>query len=153
VAASHLTLEERVRFETLLADLSAQFVNLDADLIDGAIEDALRRLGELLDVDRGAVTQLADDEHTLVFTQFWSRTGETAPYLQVDAGQVFPYGLSVLMRREVYRFSRLDELPADSPDRVLRGRGNHVVVGGSPDRGPPGGRLGGLHHPRRAAMG
>jgi hypothetical protein len=36
-------LEERLRFETVVADLSAQFVNLDSDLIDGAIQDAQRR--------------------------------------------------------------------------------------------------------------
>ena len=118
VTPSHLTLEERVQFETLVADLSAQFVNLDADLVDSAIDDALRRLGELLDVDRGAVTQLADDEHTLVFTHFWSRTGEPAPHPMVDAGLVFPYGLTRLRSRDVYSFSTLDELPAGVPDRA-----------------------------------
>ena len=31
-------LEERLRFETLLADISARFVNLPADQFDGKIE-------------------------------------------------------------------------------------------------------------------
>lgn len=34
----------RLRFERLIADLSAQFVDLDSDLIDGAIQDAQQRL-------------------------------------------------------------------------------------------------------------
>jgi len=33
-------LEERLRFETLLAEISARFVHLSADRIDGEIEDA-----------------------------------------------------------------------------------------------------------------
>ena len=34
------TLEERLRFEALLVDLSTGFVALPADQVDGAIEDA-----------------------------------------------------------------------------------------------------------------
>ena len=37
-------LEERLKFETLLAEISAHFVNLPADQIDGEIEDAQRRI-------------------------------------------------------------------------------------------------------------
>ncbi|MGA8280712.1 MAG: hypothetical protein WB853_07460, partial [Desulfobacterales bacterium] len=50
-------LEERLRFETLLAEISACFVNLPADQIDGAIEDAQRRICGLLDLDRSVLWQ------------------------------------------------------------------------------------------------
>jgi hypothetical protein len=46
--------EELLQFERLLADLSARFINLPAAEIDGAITDALRRIIELLGMDRGA---------------------------------------------------------------------------------------------------
>jgi formate hydrogenlyase transcriptional activator len=55
-------LEERLRFETLLADLSAHFVNLPADRIDGEINDAQRRICELLDIDRSTLWQIAEQE-------------------------------------------------------------------------------------------
>ena len=48
-------LEERLRFETLLAEISACFVNLPAGQIDGTIEDARRRICELLDLDRSVL--------------------------------------------------------------------------------------------------
>jgi hypothetical protein len=44
-------LEERLRFETLIADLSSKFINLPAGEVDREIEDAQRRLCELLDID------------------------------------------------------------------------------------------------------
>ena len=43
-------LKERLIFEELLSDLSARFVNLPADQVDGEIENAQRRVCELLDL-------------------------------------------------------------------------------------------------------
>ena len=37
-------LEERLRFETLIADLSSKFINLPAGEVDREIEDAQRRV-------------------------------------------------------------------------------------------------------------
>ena len=47
------TLQHRLQFEALVADLSARFVNLPTDKVDGAIEDAQRQIVETLDLDRG----------------------------------------------------------------------------------------------------
>jgi formate hydrogenlyase transcriptional activator len=124
-----LTPEARVQFEELIADLSAQFVNLDATLVDRAVEDALKRLGEQLDVDRGILAQLADAGHGLIVTHHWARAAEPSPYLKVDAGQVMPFGLARLMRGDVHSFSSLDELPEDAPDRqFLAQRGTKSAV-------------------------
>jgi hypothetical protein len=38
--------EERLRFETLLSDISARFINLPASQVDTAIEDAQRKACE-----------------------------------------------------------------------------------------------------------
>ncbi len=54
----HTELEERLRFETLLAETSSRFVNLPADQIDGEIEDAQRRICEFLTLDRSALGQV-----------------------------------------------------------------------------------------------
>jgi len=48
-------LEERLRFETLLAEISAHFVNLPADRLDSEIEGAQRRILEILDLDRSSL--------------------------------------------------------------------------------------------------
>ena len=41
-------LEERLRFETLIADLSSKFINVPAGEVDREIEDAQRRVCEFL---------------------------------------------------------------------------------------------------------
>jgi len=51
-------LEERLRFETLLAETSARFVNLPADRIDSEIEDAQRRICEFLNLARSSLGQV-----------------------------------------------------------------------------------------------
>jgi formate hydrogenlyase transcriptional activator len=114
-------LQSRVRFEALLADLSSEFVNLPPALVDGAIQDALRRLVEALDVDRGVLTELSDDNNTLDFTHYWSRTS-LEPFVRLNASELYPYGLSVIMKGEVHCFSSLAELPPDAADRDALGR-------------------------------
>jgi hypothetical protein len=48
-------LQERLRFETLIADLSSKFVNLPACDVDREIMDAQRRICEVLDLDFAAL--------------------------------------------------------------------------------------------------
>ena len=55
-------LEERLKFETLLAELSARFVNLPSDRIDSEIEDAQHRICEFLDLDRSTLWQVPEGE-------------------------------------------------------------------------------------------
>ena len=45
-------LEERLRFESLLSDVSARFVRVPADRLDGEIENALKAVLEFFQVDR-----------------------------------------------------------------------------------------------------
>ena len=111
------TLEQRLEFETLIADLLARFVSVGAQQLDVAIRETVRRLGEFLDADRGAVAQLDDTRRTLVFSHFWSRTGAPPVSPMLDAALLMPYGLSKLLRGEMHAFSSVSELPPDAADR------------------------------------
>src|SRR6516165_7822942 len=62
-------------FETLLADLSATFVNLPANGVDSQIESALERLVTYLGVDRGGLAQLQPDQKRLAITHSYHRPG------------------------------------------------------------------------------
>src|SRR3954471_5321475 len=61
-------LEERLRFERLLADLSADFVNVAADLFDAQIERALERLVDFLGVERSSFGQISEDHSAILVT-------------------------------------------------------------------------------------
>jgi hypothetical protein len=81
-------LEERLKFETLLAEISAHFVNLPADRIDGEIEDAQRRICELLDLDRSTLWQVCEGEPgTLLLTHLHQPPGSLRPPRRTENGQ------------------------------------------------------------------
>lgn len=67
-------LEERIRFETLLADLSARFVGLPAEALDREIEDAQRRICETLGLDRSTLGQPSKTGEPQ-FTHSWAVPG------------------------------------------------------------------------------
>ena len=53
---------ERLRFETLLGDLAAGFINLEPEQVEQAIEDCLHHIVEALGVDRSTLAQLSRDD-------------------------------------------------------------------------------------------
>jgi hypothetical protein len=55
------SVDELLRFERLLSELSASFINLPAARIDAVIESGLRRIVETLDIDRSTLTRLSPD--------------------------------------------------------------------------------------------
>jgi transcriptional regulator with GAF, ATPase, and Fis domain len=110
-------LEERVRFEQLIGDLSSHFVSLAPDEVDAAIEDAQRRVVEALDLDRSSLFQL-DAEGSLCFTHAWWRPEFPPPPTNKLIAESLPWCLAILMRGETICFSSLDEVPGDTPDRA-----------------------------------
>src|SRR4030095_16195197 len=68
-------IDDRLQFESMIADITSHFVNIDDALIDGAIRDAQGRLAAALDIDRSQLYVVTGDG--FVLTHFWSRT-ETA---------------------------------------------------------------------------
>ena len=61
-------LDERLRFETLLVDLSATFVRVPADQIDTQIEHALGRMVAFLGVERGTLGEYLEDRRQFLVT-------------------------------------------------------------------------------------
>lgn len=47
----HTEMEERLRFETWLTEISGGFVNVPADQVDGEIRGSQRRMCEFLGLD------------------------------------------------------------------------------------------------------
>ena len=59
------SMEERLRFETLLSDLSTRFINLPTDKIDSQIVDHLKRIALVLKIDRCSVAEYNEDKTKL----------------------------------------------------------------------------------------
>jgi formate hydrogenlyase transcriptional activator len=113
-APSALAIDDRVRFESLLADLSARFVNLPAAQVDDAIQEAQRRIVEELAVDR-SVLFIADGDGTFRYTHVWSAIEWPLPPGRTAATDFFPWITAKVFRGETVSYTSVDELP--SPDR------------------------------------
>src|SRR5512136_508110 len=110
-----LEFEERLRFETLIADLSSEFVNLPSCDVDRKIEDAQRRVCECLGLDLSALWQWSiETPSVLTLTHLYrALEGPPAPK-RMDAREHFPWCQQQLLAGRVIAVSSLDELPAEA---------------------------------------
>ena len=105
---------ERLDFETLLADLSATFVNLRADQVDAQIEKALRRLAKFLGIDRVGLAELSPEQKQIVITHSYHAPG-TPPLGRFILDEQFPWYAKAVRRGEVLRLSAMKEqLPSEA---------------------------------------
>jgi C4-dicarboxylate-specific signal transduction histidine kinase len=109
-------LEDRLRFETLLAELSAKLIHVEAGGIDAALESALRRMIDVLGMDRGNLDEYMDD--TPGTRVSCARPG-IVELPSILAAEQFPWTADTLRRGGVVRFCRSTELPEQaSTDRA-----------------------------------
>jgi signal transduction histidine kinase len=105
-------LAERLRFETLLAELSALFAARPSAEVDRQIADALRRIVEDLDVDRAAVGQLGAGTKVQV-THAWTRPG-IARLPSVLDSSLLPWIVSRVRQGHVVSLARPEDLPPEA---------------------------------------
>ena len=108
-------LNERLRFDRLLAELSAKFINLPDAEVDKQIDNGLKLVIEFLGVDRSTLFQLSEDRTCFQVTHSWAVDGiETMPI--GISSDLFPYCAEKVLRGEIFMFSRPDDLPDDTGD-------------------------------------
>jgi PAS domain S-box-containing protein len=107
-------LEERLRFETMIADLSSKFVNLPAGEVDGEIIDAERCICEFLDLDFSALWQVSDEPPgSFRLTHFYSAQGGSERPERMRQDQ-YPWAGEQLRAGRIVKVSSPDELPAEA---------------------------------------
>lgn len=102
-----------VSFDRLLADLSAGFVDLPPERVDGAITDSLRRISQMLGVDRTQLIRFANSGERPKVTHSGALRGlrEGSPG---DLAALFPWAIPRLEAGHTIAFGCLDELPAEA---------------------------------------
>ncbi len=106
-------LEDRLRFETLLAELSARFVNLPPEQVDQEIEKALGRLVEALKADRAGLGRLAEDSRDFIVTHSFASPGAEAFPLLASLTAEAPLLSRTLLSGQPFVMPRLVDLPAE----------------------------------------
>jgi formate hydrogenlyase transcriptional activator len=119
-------IEERLRFENLLADLSATFVNVPPEGLDEMINGSLKLLVEFLGNDRSTLIQFTEDNRHVLATHSYTVAGfdpfpvGPLPYDRLPwfLGRLRG-GKSVFMRC----------LPRDLPPEAAKERQHCIAVG------------------------
>lgn len=124
-------LDERLRSETFLAQLSRSFVDLPAEQIDPAIHRGLARIGAFLALDRVTLIALAPRRGRSRTIAAWA--GSDVPPVPAEMPvERFPWVSQQIARGEVMTFSRPDSLPAEAAvDRAsfgAHGTVSHALV-------------------------
>ena len=108
-------LEENLRFERLVSDLSSHFINVPADRVDRLIEEAQYRICRFLDVDHSTLWQAsADDPETFVLTHYYRSPELASPPHRMNGNQTFPWALGLLMRNEILCLPRTADAPREA---------------------------------------
>ncbi len=133
-------MREQLKFETLLADISARFVNLPAEQIDGAIEDAQRQVCECLGLDLSVLWQWSvESPRFFTLTHLHSPPeGPTRPE-RIDAQESFPWVFQKMLRGETLVLSTEDmppEAACDQESRRFYGVQSSVIIPLSTGGGP-----------------
>jgi formate hydrogenlyase transcriptional activator len=108
-------LEERLRFETLLAETSSRFVNLPAGHIDGEIKETQRRICEFLNLDRSSLGQVPEQEPgSLILTHIHHHQGVTPAPEQLNAGDFFPWTIHSILSGKTISITKQSDIPLEA---------------------------------------
>ncbi len=118
-------LKEHLRFERMLTDLSAAFVNVAADLVDAQIEQALERLVDFLGVERASIGQISQDTKAILATHSFVVPGYP-PLPELILEEDLPWYAAQVWRGELLR---LDRLPDDLPVAAVNERAYAMKMG------------------------
>ena len=110
---------EQLKFEMLLADLSASFVGLPADQIDGKIENAQQRICECLRIEHSSLWQHSETEPgTLLLTHLYRDPDLPPTPEKMDGDTYFPWAQQKLRKKEiVYLPNTADASPEAAVDK------------------------------------
>jgi PAS domain S-box-containing protein len=107
--------EARLRFEILLADVCAQFVNVAPNDLDSKIENAQRVICESLRVDHSSVWQVSkENSDLLVMTHVYRGPNLTPLPLRPSVKEYFPWSSSRILNKEVVCVPNTAKLPPEA---------------------------------------
>ncbi len=108
-----LEIEERLRFERLLSDLSASFVNLPPDKVDTEINRGLRSITEFFDADRCTIGLFSKDSTQLSRVFEYVSPG-AEPASESISQEQMPWYLKQLLQGNPLVMSKLEDLPPEA---------------------------------------
>ncbi|MDX2511860.1 MAG: hypothetical protein QNK25_07405 [Desulfobacterales bacterium] len=104
-------LDKKLRFETLLNEISTFFINLPIDRIDSEIETAQTRVCEFLNLDRSTLFQISERETQMLLTHLYQPSKSRTPPERMSAIDFFPWTVQKILGGEIITISKMTDLP------------------------------------------
>ena len=107
---------ERLRFEQMISDLSARFINVPAERLDGEIENALKKVLEFFEVDRcGLLHTLPGRDSWKITHVAYSENAAPVPIGTELPRSIHPWAYDRLtVQGEVVAYERLENMPDEA---------------------------------------
>ena len=112
----------QLEFERLVAELFTSFINLPGDQLDDAMRDALRRIGETLDIERCTFFRIQPDG-VAVAPAFWCRAGIPPPPSPFAIKEGAPWTFEAVLAGGVVSFASVDDIPESADQDTYRSLG------------------------------
>jgi len=107
-----IKLEQHLQFQSLLAELSANFVRVPTDMIDQEIQDSLRRIAENLDLDLIALGLLTADGQDF-FSRYQYAKSIMKPWLSSSLMAESPLLAHTLLAGQPFIMQDVEALPPE----------------------------------------
>jgi len=101
-----VSLHDLLAFERLLSDLSARFIALPPQDIDGAIDDSLARIVSTLHIDRSTLSRVFPLSGRMEVTHSFAAEGIGPALTNVSAREFAPWSLKMMMANRPVVFER-----------------------------------------------
>ncbi|MEL7118461.1 MAG: sigma 54-interacting transcriptional regulator [Bacteroidota bacterium] len=113
-------LKESLQFETLLSQISTEFITLKLWQIDKGIQKAIGQLGVFMKVDRVYITLYSDDKTTVSETHTWTAHGisQTGPNYQNIETKNFQWTMSQMQKNRVLLVEDIEDLPEQGKKEI-----------------------------------
>jgi formate hydrogenlyase transcriptional activator len=107
-------LQSSLEFEKLMSRLSQAFLNLPVERIDSELNNGLKDLAEVLDLDRVKINLFGPDHKSRTVAYMWSRPGIPPPPPEKIINEAFPWLSRSIASREVCCVSAPEDLPEEA---------------------------------------
>jgi len=108
-----IELEEKLRLQELITDVSALFVNLPAAELDRQIELALKCIVDFLGIDRSTFGEFSEDRLDFIVTHSYALPG-IKPYPKTFVANELPWYFQRVLRNEILRVDTILDLPPEA---------------------------------------
>jgi len=104
--------KKQLKFEELISRLSAEFINLPFEQIDGKIDESLKRIVEAIDIDRVVLHEFSNEKQQLRLSHHFLKPGIQKPE-SIITNKDQPGFTKTILNNEIIKVERVADLPEE----------------------------------------